>query len=99
MERGHWSCFKEHRDEIWNQFSDLTKKMHDKREVLFEKLRGTELENLEKKQEIIAAIRFSHCKVNAHSQWLAQIEKVEALRTAFSLPEKYLQRNEKNWAI
>jgi hypothetical protein len=34
---------KEHRDEIWNQFSDLTKKMHDKREVLFEKLRGTEL--------------------------------------------------------
>jgi hypothetical protein len=40
---------KEHRDEIWNQFSDLTKKMHDKREVLFEKLRGTELENLEKR--------------------------------------------------
>jgi hypothetical protein len=29
--------------------------MHDKREVLFEKLRGTELENLEKKQ-IIAAV-------------------------------------------
>jgi hypothetical protein len=28
-------------------------------------------------------------KVNAHSQWLAQIEKVEALRTA--LPEKCLQ--------
>jgi hypothetical protein len=25
---------KEHRDEIWNQFSDLTKQMHDKREVV-----------------------------------------------------------------
>jgi hypothetical protein len=25
-------------DEIWNQFSDLTK-MHDKREVLFEKIK------------------------------------------------------------
>jgi hypothetical protein len=27
--------------------------MHDKREVLFEKLRGTELENLEKKQKLL----------------------------------------------
>jgi hypothetical protein len=56
MEEDIGPVSKEHRDEIWNQFSDLTKKMHDKREVLFEKLRGTELENLEKKQEIIAAI-------------------------------------------
>jgi hypothetical protein len=39
---------KEHRDEIWNQFSDLTKK-YDKREVLFEKLRGTELRKRNKK--------------------------------------------------
>jgi hypothetical protein len=27
--------------------------MHDKREVLFEKLRGTELENLEKKKLLL----------------------------------------------
>jgi hypothetical protein len=75
---------REHRDAIWNQFSELTKKMHDKREVLFEKLRGTELENLSKKKEIIAAIEvLATEKVNSHSQWLAQIEKVEALRTAF----------------
>ena len=75
---------REHRDVIWNQFSELTKKMHDKREVLFEKLRGTELENLSKKKEIIAAIEvLATEKVNSHSQWLAQIEKVEALRTAF----------------
>jgi hypothetical protein len=91
---------KEHRDEIWNQFSDLTKKMHDKREVLFEKLRGTELENLEKKQEIIAAIAvLATVKVNAHSQWLAQIEKVEALRTAFFSAGKVPSEvNEKTWA-
>jgi hypothetical protein len=25
---------REHRDVIWNKFSDLTKQMHDKREVL-----------------------------------------------------------------
>jgi len=75
---------RENRDEIWNKFSDLTKKMHDKREILFENLRGTELENLEKKKEIIAKIDvLATERVNAHSQWLGQIEKVEALRTAF----------------
>ncbi|AOW10901.1 DUF349 domain-containing protein [Flavobacterium gilvum] len=75
---------REHRDEIWNQFSELTKKMHDKRELMFEKLRGTELENLEKKKEIIAKIEaLATEKVNAHSQWLTQIEKVEALRSEF----------------
>jgi hypothetical protein len=83
MEEDIGPVSKEHRDEIWNQFSDLTKKMHDKREVLFEKLRGTELENLEKKEIIAAIAVLATVKVNAHSQWLAQIEKVEALRTAF----------------
>ncbi|HTG66480.1 MAG TPA: DUF349 domain-containing protein [Flavobacterium sp.] len=91
---------KEHRDEIWNQFSELTKKMHDKREVLFEKLRGTEQENLEKKNNIIAQIEeLATIKVNAHSQWLVQIEKVEALREAFFSTGKVPSDvNEATWA-
>ncbi|HWS59625.1 MAG TPA: DUF349 domain-containing protein [Flavobacterium sp.] len=91
---------REHRDEIWNKFSELTKLMHDKREVLFEKLRGTELENLEKKKEIIAQIEvLATEKVNAHSQWLTQIEKVEALRTAFFSAGKVPSDvNEETWA-
>ena len=91
---------REHRDEIWNKFSDLTKQMHDKREVLFENLRGTELENLEKKKEIIAKIEvLATEKVNAHSQWLTQIEKVEALRTAFFSAGKVPSEvNEETWA-
>ncbi|MBC5836651.1 DUF349 domain-containing protein [Flavobacterium muglaense] len=91
---------KENRDEIWNLFSDLTKKMHDKRELLFEKLRGAEVENLEKKKEIIAAIEeLATVKVNAHSQWLGQIEKVEALRTAFFNAGKVPSDvNEETWS-
>ena len=91
---------REHRDDIWNQFSELTKKMHDKREVLFENLRGTELENLEKKKEIIAKIEvLATEKVNAHSQWLQQIEKVEALRTEFFAAGKVpADVNEATWA-
>jgi len=90
---------REHRDEIWNKFSDLTKKMHDKREVLFEKLRGTELENLEKKKEIIAKIEvLATVKVNTHSLWLAQIEKVEALRSEFFSTGKVPSDvNEETW--
>lgn len=91
---------KEFRDEIWNQFSELTKKMHDKREVLFEKMRGTEQENLEKKKGIIAQIEeLATIKVNAHSQWLLQIEKVEALREAFFSTGKVPSEvNEDTWA-
>ncbi|WP_281337315.1 DUF349 domain-containing protein [Flavobacterium eburneipallidum] len=91
---------REHRDEIWNKFSDLTKQMHDKREVLFENMRGTELENLAKKKEIIAQIEvLATEKVNAHSQWLQQIEKVEALRAAFFSAGKVpADVNEETWA-
>ena len=91
---------REHRDAIWNKFSDLTKQMHDKREVLFENLRGTELENLAKKKEIIDQIEvLATEKVNAHSQWLGQIEKVEALRTAFFSAGKVPSEvNEETWA-
>ena len=91
---------REFREEIWNKFSDLTKQMHDKREVLFENMRGTELENLEKKKEIIAKIEvLATEKVNAHSQWLVQIEKIEALRTAFFSAGKVPSEvNEETWA-
>lgn len=91
---------REYRDEIWNKFSDLTKQMHDKREILFENLRGTELENLAKKKEIITKIEvLATEKVNAHSLWLAQIEKVEALRTAFFSAGKVPSDvNEETWA-
>lgn len=91
---------REHRDDIWNKFSDLTKQMHDKREVLFENQRGTELENLKKKKEIIAKIEvLATEKVNAHAQWMAQIEKVEALRTAFFSAGKVPSEvNEETWA-
>jgi len=91
---------REHREEIWNRFSDLTKQMHDKRELLFEKLKGAEVDNLAKKQEIIAQIEvLATEKVNAHTQWLAQIEKVEALRAAFFAAGKVpTEVNEATWA-
>ncbi|MDA6072812.1 DUF349 domain-containing protein [Flavobacterium sp. AC] len=91
---------KEHRDTIWNKFSELTKKIHDKREVLFESQRANEQNNLEAKKEIIAKIEVLGTeKVNSHSQWLVQIQKVEALRNEFFAAGKVPSDvNEETWA-
>ncbi|MCG9793497.1 DUF349 domain-containing protein [Flavobacterium algicola] len=90
---------REHRDAIWNQFSDYTKQIHDKREQLFEKQRGNEVENLSNKKLIIAEIEaLGTVQVNSHSQWLVQIGKVEALRTAFFNAGKVpADVNEETW--
>ena len=91
---------REHREDVWNKFSELTKQMHDKREVLFEKLRGTELENLATKKEIIAKIEtLAQEKVTSHAAWLTQVEKVEALRNDFFTAGKVPSDvNEETWA-
>jgi hypothetical protein len=91
---------KEHRDVIWNKFSELTKKIHDKREVLFESQRANEQQNLEIKKEIIGKIEVLGTeKVNSHSQWLIQIQKVEALRNEFFAAGKVPSEvNEETWS-
>lgn len=91
---------KEHRDTIWNKFSELTKKIHDKREVLFESQKANEQNNLEAKKEIIGKIEVLGTeKVNSHSQWLVQIQKVEALRNEFFAAGKVPSEvNEETWA-
>ena len=91
---------REHREEIWNQFSELTRQMHDKREALFSKQREGENENLAKKQEIIGKIEaLATEKMNSHAGWLGQIEKVEALRKEFFATGKVpVEVNEATWA-
>ncbi|KRD10052.1 chromosome segregation protein [Flavobacterium sp. Root901] len=91
---------KEHRDSIWNKFSELTKKIHDKREVLFESQKASEQQNLEVKKDIIAKIEVLGTeKVNSHSQWLVQIQKVETLRNEFFAAGKVPSEvNEETWA-
>ena len=91
---------REHREEIWIKFSDLTKQMHDKRELIFEKLRGTENENLENKNLIINEIAsIATEKVDSHNLWSAQVAKVEALReTFFNIGKVPNEVNEDTWA-
>jgi hypothetical protein len=90
---------REHREEIWIKFSDLTKQMHDKRELLFEKLRAGDTENLEKKKAIIAQIEvLAQEKVDSHGLWAKQVEKVETLRNEFFSTGKVPNEvNEATW--
>jgi len=91
---------REHREEIWKQFSDLTKQMHDKRESFYEGFRAKETDNLEKKNAIIAQLEvLAQEKVDSHQAWLNQIVKVEALRNEFFATGKVPgEVNEATWA-
>ncbi|WP_396181010.1 DUF349 domain-containing protein [Flavobacterium sp.] len=75
---------KENREKIWQEFSEITKILHDKREALSSQFKEKEQENLALKNEIIAeVIALSTEKVNNHGEWQNQIIKLEALRDAF----------------
>lgn len=91
---------KENREEIWNAFSDVTKQMHEKREAMFAQHREREIENLNKKKEIIAQIeQIANEKIEVHSAWQGQINKVEALRKAFFEAGKVpTEVNEQTWS-
>lgn len=91
---------REHREEIWNRFSELTKQIHDKRDAIFAKVREQENENLENKQDIIARINaIASEKITAHSAWQGQIDRIEKLRDEFFKAGKVpIEVNEDTWA-
>jgi hypothetical protein len=91
---------REHREAIWNEFSEITKQMHDKREGLFAIARGKETDNLAIKNEIVTQIEtLGTEKIDSHSGWQAQIKKMEALREAFFKTGKVpAEVTEETWA-
>ncbi|MGV3461008.1 MAG: DUF349 domain-containing protein [Flavobacterium sp.] len=91
---------REHRETLWERFSELTKQLHDRREAQQAEARGREEENLSKKKEIIAGIdAVAAEKVEAHNAWQGQINKVEALREQFFKAGKVpADVNEETWA-
>ena len=75
---------RDQRELIWNEFSEITKQMHDKREGLYAVAREKETDNLAIKNEIVLLIEtLGKEKIDSHSGWQAQIKKLEALREAF----------------
>lgn len=90
---------REQREEIWNQFSELTKQMHDKRESYYASFREVEEANLAAKKEIIAKLEvIANEKVDSHNAWQEQIHKVEELRNQFfAIGKVPSEVNEATW--
>lgn len=91
---------KEHREEIWERFSNATKVMHQRRQDYYKDLDKVYAKNLEKKKAIIQNIIEigSHIS-NNHKDLQQQIKKIEEQREAFFKAGKVPQNvNEQTWA-
>lgn len=91
---------KEHREEIWERFSNATKAMHHRRQDHYAELDKQYELNLEKKKEIIASIKAVASNVaDNHKILQQQIKQIEELRDTFFKAGKVPQKvNEKTWA-
>jgi hypothetical protein len=91
---------KDHREEVWNQFSAATKKIHDRKDALNDEIKQREVTNLEIKQAIVAKIEaLAQTKVNSHALWLKQADVVEGLRNDFFNAGKVpSESNEATWS-
>lgn len=75
---------KEHREKIWQQFSEATKKIHDKRHEHYREMRSKFDEIIEKKLAIIAEIaNYDTSKNASHNDWQKSIKDIEDLRKRY----------------
>lgn len=91
---------KEHRESIWERFSNATKTIHDKRQSYYADLDKAREKNLERKEEIIAKIQEVGSETtNSHQAWQKKIKTIEALREDFFNAGKVpLKVNEATWS-
>ncbi|MDM9632027.1 DUF349 domain-containing protein [Robiginitalea aurantiaca] len=91
---------KEHREAIWEKFSEATRKMHERRQRHFQELDKRYEGNLEEKQKIIARIEeVSNTVAKNHKGIQKQIREIETLRDQFFKAGKVPQKdNEATWA-
>jgi len=91
---------REHRDEVWERFSNATKTIHDKRQGYYAELDKGREKNLEVKEEIISRIAaISNDTSNEHSAWQNKIKSIETLREEFFKAGKVPQKvNEATWS-
>ncbi|MBC2845670.1 DUF349 domain-containing protein [Winogradskyella flava] len=91
---------KEHRETIWERFSNATKTIHDKRQAYYADLDKAYEKNLEKKEDLISQIQaIAEDTANSHGAWQKKIKQIETLREAFFNAGKVpLKVNEATWA-
>lgn len=90
---------REYREDIWEKFSEATKKIHDKRNSYFEELDKDREKNLEVKEDIIDQIqKIADQDIKSHNDAQQKIKNVEKLRELFFKAGKVPRKdNEATW--
>lgn len=72
------------REPLWEQFSDITRQIHHRREEFYEDLRKKAAGRIDEKKKLIAEVEALPLEnYQKHHQWQEAIKKVNALRTEF----------------
>ena len=89
----------EFREKTWDEFKEISNKIHDRKSELTEQIEKKQNENLIRKNEIIEEIKkmVIDAKESNHNYWQNAIKKVEGLRTEFlklgNVPRKVSNQN------
>ena len=89
----------EFREKTWEEFREISNRIHERKGELTEQIEKEQNENLEKKNKIIEEIKklTSPEKAPNHNYWQNAIKKIEDLRTEFlklgSVPRKISNQN------
>lgn len=89
----------EFREKTWDEFKEISNKIHERRSELTEQIEKEQNENLERKNKIIEEIKKISApeKTPNHNYWQNAIKKIEDLRTEFlklgSVPRKVSNQN------
>lgn len=89
----------EFREKTWDEFKEISNKIHDRKSELTEQIEKEQNENLIRKNEIIEEIKkmVVDAKESNHNYWQNAIKKVEGLRTEFlklgNVPRKVSNQN------
>ncbi|QOW09024.1 DUF349 domain-containing protein [Kaistella flava (ex Peng et al. 2021)] len=89
----------EFREKTWDEFKEISNKIHDRKSELTEQIEKEQNDNLARKNEIIGEIKkmAEAAKETNHNYWQNSIKKVEALRTEFlklgNVPRKVSNQN------
>jgi hypothetical protein len=91
---------REHREMVWDRFSEATKKVHDKRHEFFKELKSKYEENIDKKLILITEIEAIDVSKNAtRSDWQKSIKELETLRNKFfEIGQVPRAKSDKIWA-
>lgn len=88
----------EFREKTWEEFKEISNKIHERKSELIAVIESEQLENLEKKNKIIEELKTLSSPQNVnHSFWQQAIKRVEELRNDFlklgAVPKKISNQN------